>query len=172
MKRKICHHGSRTGGCSVKIGKSIQTIRKSRELSQEQFGRLFHVTRQTASNWENEKSYPDLQALVEISQRFEISLDEMIKDDVRMVQVIDRERRSAKRGRWLICTLAAALVLMGISTAQFLAAFTPASDEERNLSATNAVMYWNFPRHQGRSFGPLDGKNTNIFQTEAGTHPG
>ena len=36
-------------------------------------GKIFHVTRQTVSNWENEKSYPDLQIL-DISNRFDISL--------------------------------------------------------------------------------------------------
>ena len=39
-------------------------------LTQEEFGKLFHVTRQTVSNWENEKSYPDLQILVSMSNQF------------------------------------------------------------------------------------------------------
>ena len=38
-----------------------------KQITQEEFGRLFHVTRQTVSNWENEKSYPDLQMLVDMS---------------------------------------------------------------------------------------------------------
>ncbi|MFR7667823.1 MAG: helix-turn-helix transcriptional regulator [Mediterraneibacter faecis] len=40
------------------------------ELTQEEFGKLFHVTRQTVSNWENGKSYPDLQILVSMSNQF------------------------------------------------------------------------------------------------------
>ena len=39
----------------MNIGNQISTIRKERQLTQEQFGSLFHVTRQTVSNWENEK---------------------------------------------------------------------------------------------------------------------
>jgi DNA-binding XRE family transcriptional regulator len=39
-------------------------------LTQEEFGKLFHVTRQTVSNWENGKSYPDLQILVSMSNQF------------------------------------------------------------------------------------------------------
>ena len=39
-------------------------------VSQEEFGKLFHVTRQTVSNWENGKSYPDLQILVSMSNQF------------------------------------------------------------------------------------------------------
>ncbi|HAJ39851.1 helix-turn-helix transcriptional regulator [Faecalicatena fissicatena] len=39
----------------MNIGNQISTIRKEQQLTQEQFGALFHVTRQTVSNWENEK---------------------------------------------------------------------------------------------------------------------
>lgn len=76
----------------MNIGNQILTIRKEQQLTQEKFGELFHVTRQTVSNWENGKSYPDLQVLVDISDRFEISLDTLLKEDSKMVKSIDRER--------------------------------------------------------------------------------
>lgn len=76
----------------MNIGNQISTIRKEQQLTQEQFGALFHVTRQTVSNWENEKSYPDLQMLIDISHQFEISLDTLIKEDSKMVKTIDKER--------------------------------------------------------------------------------
>ena len=74
------------------IANQILNIRKEQKLTQEEFGRLFYVTRQTVSNWENGKSYPDLQILVDISNRFEISLDLLLKGDSKMVKAIDRER--------------------------------------------------------------------------------
>lgn len=76
----------------MSIGNQIMAIRRERQLTQEQFGSLFHVTRQTVSNWENGKSYPDLQLLVAISDQFGISLDTLLKDDTKMVKAIDRER--------------------------------------------------------------------------------
>ena len=76
----------------MNIGNQISNIRKEQKLTQEEFGRVFHVTRQTVSNWENEKSYPDLQILVDISNQFEISLDTLLKGDSKMVKAIDRER--------------------------------------------------------------------------------
>lgn len=76
----------------MNIGNQISNIRKEQQLTQEGFGRLFHVTRQTVSNWENEKSYPDLQILVEMSNQFEISLDTLLKEDSKMVKAIDKER--------------------------------------------------------------------------------
>lgn len=70
----------------MNIGTQILKIRKEKALTQEEFGKIFHVTRQTVSNWENEKSYPDLQILIEISNRFDISLDVLIKEDTKMVK--------------------------------------------------------------------------------------
>ena len=74
------------------IGKQILDIRKKQNITQEEFGKLFHVTRQTVSNWENEKSYPDLPTLVTISALFEISLDTLLKGDHKMIARIYYER--------------------------------------------------------------------------------
>lgn len=74
------------------IGKQITNIRKEHKMTQEEFGKLFHVTRQTVSNWENRKSFPDLQILVEISNRFDVSLDALLKGDSKMIKKIDKER--------------------------------------------------------------------------------
>lgn len=76
----------------MNLGSQILKIRKEKALTQEEFGKLFHVTRQTVSNWENEKSYPDLQTLVDLSDHFGISLDVLLKQDTKMVKAIDKER--------------------------------------------------------------------------------
>ena len=76
----------------MNIANQIANIRKEQQLTQEEFGRLFYVTRQTVSNWENGKSYPDLQILVDMSNRFGISLDVLLKGDSEMVKAIDKER--------------------------------------------------------------------------------
>ena len=70
----------------MSIGKTILNVRKEKGMSQEEFGGLFHVTRQTISNWENEKNYPDLNTLVTMSDMFEISLDKLLKEDKQMVK--------------------------------------------------------------------------------------
>lgn len=76
----------------MNLGSQILNIRKEKQLTQEEFGQLFHVTRQTVSNWENGKSYPDLQILVSMSNQFDISLDTLLKEDSQMVKSIDKER--------------------------------------------------------------------------------
>ena len=56
----------------MNIAMTILKIRKDKKMTQEEFAKLFNVTRQTVSNWENEKSYPDLQTLIKISDMFEM----------------------------------------------------------------------------------------------------
>lgn len=129
----------------MRVGKSILDIRKSRGMSQEQFGRLFHVTRQTVSNWENEKSYPDLQTLIEISDRFAVSLDHLIKEDERMAKVIDKERKSARAGRIIIGVLTIVLIIAFIGMKRLMNAFEAMPNEQRNRSYTSAMMWLDFP---------------------------
>lgn len=98
----------------MKLGQTIISIRKERKMTQEEFAQIFHVTRQTVSNWENEKSYPDLETLVRISEKFQISLDAMLKEDVQMVKKINREiqfSQKFKRGFKTVLGCAGILLL-------------------------------------------------------------
>ena len=76
----------------VKIGNFLKKLRKEKGITQEQLAEILNVSGRTVSRWENEKSYPDLQMLINISDRFEISLDTLIKEDSKMVKTIDKER--------------------------------------------------------------------------------
>ena len=75
----------------MQLGQAIAQIRKERGLTQEAFAKMYNVTRQTVSNWENEKSYPDLSTVVKISDEFNVSLDILLKGDFRMVKDIDKK---------------------------------------------------------------------------------
>ena len=80
----------------MKIGKIVQDIRRERDMTQEDFGELFHVTRQAVSSWENEKTYPDLITLIEISNMFDISLDIMLKEDKNMTDKLNKDIKRSK----------------------------------------------------------------------------
>lgn len=129
----------------MNIGKNIANIRKEHHLSQEQFGKLFHLTRQTVSNYENEKSYPDLQLLIEISEHFDVSLDQLLKEDTTMVKKIDTERKFARLSRIIICILLILFITLGIGIKIVSDAFKPTPNMKRNISYTSSVMYLNFP---------------------------
>lgn len=81
----------------MELGKRIAEIRKDNSLTQEGLAEICNVTRQTISNWENGKSYPDLETIVLISDMFNVSLDTMLKGDRKMVSEISKEQKHGKR---------------------------------------------------------------------------
>lgn len=64
------------------ISKQIKKYRLSSKLSQENLADKIFVTRQTISNWENGKNYPDINSLVLLSTLFGVSLDILVKGDL------------------------------------------------------------------------------------------
>ena len=63
----------------MEIGKKLKEARLNRDLTQEVIAEKLNVSRQTISNWENEKSYPDIISVIELSNLYSISLDDLLK---------------------------------------------------------------------------------------------
>lgn len=61
-----------------KIGKLIKNIRTSNNLTQQEFANKYGVTYQAVSKWENGKNMPDIELLKQISQDYNISIDELL----------------------------------------------------------------------------------------------
>ncbi|MFR4979239.1 MAG: helix-turn-helix domain-containing protein, partial [Butyricicoccus sp.] len=79
----------------MKFHEKLQSLRKKQGLSQEELGFELQVSRQTISKWEVGQSYPDFQRLVMLSDYFDMTLDELIKDidvqDVREKSLTDEK---------------------------------------------------------------------------------
>lgn len=55
-------------------------------MSQEKLAEKNHVSRQSISNWENERNYPDIHNLLMMSILFNVSLDDLVKGDVKIMK--------------------------------------------------------------------------------------
>lgn len=74
----------------MEVGNQIRIYRKERQLSQMALAEKIDVSIQTISNWENERTYPDLYHLIVLSSLFNVSLDQLVKGDVvEMKNIID-----------------------------------------------------------------------------------
>lgn len=60
--------------------------RHQNNLSQNELAKKMYVSRQTISNWENGKTYPDIRNLVLISEIYQISIDQLVKNDINLLQ--------------------------------------------------------------------------------------
>lgn len=77
------------GGRSVEIGSKIKKSRIDAKLTQEQAAEALGISRQTISNWENEKSYPDIVSVLKMSDLYGVSLDYLLKGDSPMKNYLD-----------------------------------------------------------------------------------
>uniref|UniRef100_UPI00405633DC helix-turn-helix domain-containing protein n=1 Tax=Acetatifactor sp. TaxID=1872090 RepID=UPI00405633DC len=59
------------------IGKKIRTLRRNKNLTQEQFAEVLSVSAQAVSKWENALSVPDITVLPMIARYFGITMDEL-----------------------------------------------------------------------------------------------
>lgn len=66
----------------MEIGKQIKKYRMEMGFSQEELSEKVFVSRQTISNWENNKNYPDIKSLLLLSSIFSVSLDILVKGDL------------------------------------------------------------------------------------------
>lgn len=70
----------------MKIGTQIRKYRNNMGFSQEQLAEKIYVSRQTVSNWENGKNYPDIHSLLLLGSIFNVSLDNLIKGDIEIMK--------------------------------------------------------------------------------------
>ena len=101
------------------FGERIKRIRQKENLTQEQFAMKLNVSRQAVSNWENNKTLPDIGMLILMSDVFQISLDYLIKGENQMNNMTEKvikdgsQTRRAKYNR--VCSIIGVfLILIGI----------------------------------------------------------
>ena len=117
----------------MKFNENLMSIRKMKGLSQEELGMELQVSRQTISKWESGQSYPDFQRLVMLSDYFDMTLDELVKDidvqDVRNKNLTDEKVASIyldvenvknKSGKLIKIVCYAGVILLGIVILGFI----------------------------------------------------
>ncbi|MFK4311060.1 transcriptional regulator with XRE-family HTH domain [Bacillus sp. RC242] len=63
----------------MSLGQQLKKFRESQNLSQEDVAKKIRVTRQAVYKWENDKSYPDIDNLIILSEFYNVTLDDLIK---------------------------------------------------------------------------------------------
>lgn len=87
-------------------------------MSQEQLAEVIFVSRQTISNWETDRTYPDVQSLLLLSNLFGVSVDDLIKGDVEeMKAVLTNEAKKLNGLSVVMMVCGAAAVVWAVATA-------------------------------------------------------
>lgn len=95
----------------MEIGNQLKQARMKFSLTQEQIAEKLFVSRQTISNWENGKSYPDIISVIKLSDLYSISLDELLKGDQKMVRHLDESTDVVRSNKKLIGAVIVNIIL-------------------------------------------------------------
>ena len=112
----------------MELGKRIKQYRSELNMNQDALAERMYVSRQTISNWENGKSYPDVHSLILLGEIFDVSLDTLIKGDVEIMKEIINEKDIKNFDFYgkiytlhlVITILAAAPLMIGLKAAGYV----------------------------------------------------
>lgn len=96
----------------MEIEKKLKNARIEAGLTQEKAAEKIDVSRQTISNWENEKSYPDIISVIALSDLYSVSLDELLKGDQKMAEHLEESTNVVKSNKKLTGAILLNIILM------------------------------------------------------------
>lgn len=96
----------------MKFHEKLKQERKKHNLSQEDLANKINISRQSISKWELEKGYPNIETLIELSEIFDITVDELLKGDDFLKDKIVKDGKKLKHP--LLFNLGEVIGLLGL----------------------------------------------------------
>ena len=97
---------------NINVGQKLQIARNKQGLTQEQIAQQLQDSRQTISNWENNKSYPDIVSLITLSELYQISLDQLLKGDKAMIEHLSKSTNTVASNRRLLTAIVLNIIIL------------------------------------------------------------
>lgn len=114
----------------MKIGDKLKEARLKNNMTQEEVAGKIFVSRQSISNWENNKTYPDIGNVIALSDLYEISLDELLKGSDSFMKHLEESTDLVKSNKKLI-----GIIILALLTMIIIALFTEFMPERLNMVA-------------------------------------
>lgn len=94
----------------LNISEKLKQARLAANLTQEELAEKVGVSRQTVSNWENGRSYPDIVSIIVLSDIYDMTLDSLLKGDNEMIKHLKKSTDVIKSNKQVVI----GLVLFGV----------------------------------------------------------
>lgn len=108
----------------MEFSDQIKQLRKENNLSQVQYAKKLHVTRQAVSNWKNNRNLLDLEMLIELNRVCHISLDQLILGDDnmnKMTQKLIKDTDESRKAKYnMITTLIGGFLALFVSLSRLI----------------------------------------------------
>ena len=119
----------------MELNTKLKEARSPAGLTQEEVAEAIQVSRQTISNWETGKFYPDILSVIKLSDLYAISLDELLKGDNKMIEHLEESTDVVSSNRRLI-----AAVIVNVALMIILVTFNGLISNNRLLIGISAVI--------------------------------
>ena len=141
----------------MKIGSKIKEQRLKKGWTQEQLAGLLNVSRSAVSSWEVSRNYPDLEMIVALSDLFDISLDQLLREDTEMTKAVSKKIRMNKYYK-------VALIVIGMVAVIYLGSNLKMRWAERSDRDNLTSLGWKIDEEE------LTEKNAYILTEEGRTY--
>lgn len=81
----------------------LKKLRLSKNLTQDQLAKLIYVSRSAVAKWEQNRGFPNIDALQRISKIFEVSIDDLLSDkELKILEVINNKKKISLQRKIII----------------------------------------------------------------------
>lgn len=98
-----------------KVSKNLKKIRTEKKLTQDALAEKLHVTRQAISNWENDKTKPDIEALEMLAEVLEVDIEELIYGEKREAIISQDKTKQKTRIKVTLAVVGSIFVASGLA---------------------------------------------------------
>lgn len=128
----------------MSLGQNLQFLRKQKNMTQEQLAELLEVSRQSVSKWESDTTYPETDKLLQMTNLFHCTLDDLMQKDISSQYVEDKNHYNQHKNqfsKWI--TTGVGLILFGLTMCAFLSAVLP-KREGFDMDMISAIVFFLF----------------------------
>lgn len=143
----------------MKIGSKLKELRVAHGYTQEELAAILNVSRSTISSWEINRTYPDLSILVSLSELYEITLDQLINEDDKLVDTMTNETKKNTVFKKIILALVVAILSFTVVVI-FLIRDNSKPEEPK-------VLFYEFSDYSKFIKKDSDGENTVYFYKDS-----
>lgn len=96
----------------------LKELRLSKNLTQDQLAKLIYVSRSAVAKWEQNRGFPNIDALQRISKIFEVSIDDLLSDkELKILEVTNNKKKISLQRKIIISlSILTAIILIAFIT--------------------------------------------------------
>ena len=86
----------------MNFSERLKKEREKKGWSQAELAEMIHVSRQSVSKWETSKNYPNIEVIIDLSDLFGITIDELLRSDEELKNKVIQDSKQLEYPKWKV----------------------------------------------------------------------